>query len=309
LHTAVQDISKTIQLISEGNFATLAKCITAVENGLPESQTLLKALPVNNHCTVIGITGAPGAGKSTLTNCLLENFTQQNKKVAVLSVDPSSPFNFGALLGDRIRMADFYLNPLVYIRSLASRGALGGLHPKIIEIIELVKAAQFDYIIVETVGVGQSEVDIAGLADTTLVMVVPEGGDEVQTMKAGVMEIADIFIVNKCDRPQANSFVKNLNALVHSRMVNAWQVPVVKCVASKNEGIDILVEHIQKHASYNQTNAERKILLYTNKLLQLIVQNKMQHINKMEVLKAVRKDVDSNSFNLFEMLENYISPK
>ena len=307
MHQAVQDINTLLKLISETHFATLAKCISMVENSLPNSIALLKALPAKNNCSIIGITGAPGAGKSTLTNCLLENFTKQNKKVAVLSIDPSSPFNYGALLGDRIRMADFYLNPLVYIRSLASRGALGGLHPKIIEITELVKAANFDYIIIETVGVGQSEVDIAGLADTTLVMVVPEGGDEVQTMKAGVMEIADLFIVNKCDRPQANNFVKNLNSLVHSRAANIWQVPVLKCIASKNEGITELVEQIEKHTLFNQNNIERKALLYTNKVMQLIVQNKMQHVNKNALFLEVKNALENKAFNIFEIVENYNS--
>ncbi len=303
----MQNNNTLLQAIAEGHFATLAKCITMVENGTEQGIALLKALPANNTCNIIGITGAPGAGKSTLTNCLLAHFTNSNKKVAVLSVDPSSPFNYGALLGDRIRMADFYLNPLVYIRSLASRGALGGLHPKIIEITELVKAANFDYIIIETVGVGQSEVDIAGLADTTLVLVVPEGGDEVQTMKAGVMEIADIFIVNKCDRPQANNFVKNLNALVHAKAIDVWPVPVLKCIASKNEGIEALTENIEKHQHYNKNNLERKALLYSNKVMQLIIQQKMLQVNKQQILQDVTSALQKDTFNLFEMVQLHIT--
>src|SRR5262249_37535052 len=146
----------------------------------------------------------PGAGKSTLTDALIGEAIKQDKKVAVLCVDPSSPFNRGALLGDRVRMSEWYNHPKVFIRSLASRGSLGGLHPKIIEITELIKASLFDYIFIETVGVGQSEVEIAGLADVTVVVTVPESGDEIQTMKAGLMEIADIFVVNKADRPDAD---------------------------------------------------------------------------------------------------------
>lgn len=153
---------------------------------------------------MIGITGPPGAGKSTLTDALIGEMVRAGNKVAVLCVDPSSPFNMGALLGDRIRMSEWYTNPNVFIRSLATRGSLGGLHPKIVEITELLKAASFDYILVETVGVGQSEVEIAGLADVTIVVLVPESGDDIQVMKAGLMEIADLYIVNKSDRPGAD---------------------------------------------------------------------------------------------------------
>jgi LAO/AO transport system kinase len=305
LHYKVNTITQLLKNISDGNFASLARAITMVENEMPEAKELLQKINVSTTCSIIGITGAPGAGKSTLTNCLLENFTKQNKKVAVISVDPSSPFNYGALLGDRIRMVDFYLNPLVYIRSLASRGALGGLHPKIIEITELVKGAGFDYIILETVGVGQSEVDIAGLADTVIVMVVPEGGDEVQTMKAGVMEIADIFVVNKCDRPQANSYVKNLNNLVHAKSALVWQVPVLKCIASKNEGIQELVEQIQKHSLFNADNLERKIHLYTNRVMQLIVHQKTSTIDIMELKKKIEKRIKENTFNLLAIVSEY----
>ncbi|HYK54922.1 MAG TPA: GTP-binding protein, partial [Flavisolibacter sp.] len=171
--------------VQRGNTTALARSISLVENEQQGYEELLQSLPRNDTAKIIGITGPPGAGKSTLVDALIGELVEDGKKVAVLCVDPSSPFNLGAVLGDRIRMSDWYIHPRVFIRSLATRGSMGGLHPKIIEITELVKAARFDYIIVETVGVGQSEIEIAGLADTTVVVVVPEAGDEIQTMKAG----------------------------------------------------------------------------------------------------------------------------
>ena len=162
---------------------------------------------------VIGITGPPGAGKSTLADALIGHYVNEQKRVAVICIDPSSSLYFGALLGDRIRMSDWYNHPSVFIRSLATRGSLGGLHPRAIEIADLLKQAPFDCILIETVGVGQNEMAIAGLADTTLVVLAPEAGDDIQSMKAGLLEVADIFVVNKSDRPDADLFVHNLRSL------------------------------------------------------------------------------------------------
>jgi LAO/AO transport system kinase len=200
-------------LIQQADVKALARAISFVENEQDGYEELLEHLPSSNK-RIIGVTGPPGAGKSTLVDGMVGLLVEGGKKVAVLCVDPSSAFNQGALLGDRIRMSEWSNHPGVYIRSLATRGSMGGLHPKIIEITDLLKAFEFDQIIVETVGVGQTEIEIAGLADVTMVIMVPEAGDEIQTMKAGLMEIADIFVVNKSDRPGADLFVKNLQLLL-----------------------------------------------------------------------------------------------
>lgn len=292
-----------IEKIKLGDFRTIARAITMVENNLEGSEDLLVNLKSNSKTKVIGITGPPGAGKSTLVNALLKHLTKQPTKIAVLSVDPSSPFNLGALLGDRIRMSDFYLNENVFIRSLASRGSLGGLNAKIIEIIDVVRASVFDYILVETVGVGQSEVEIAGIADTTIVVMVPEAGDEVQTMKAGVMEIADIFVVNKSDRANADEFVKNLKILSHSK-VNDWEIPVVKCIASQDIGIDELNNAIEKHIDFISINFERQVHFMCEKAYQLIQQKRMKDINKVALFEMIKTKMTADDFNVYQFVNS-----
>ena len=281
----------------------MARTISLVENAVEGYQGLLERLPVS-PTKIIGITGPPGAGKSTLVDSLIGKMVEQQKKVGVLCVDPSSPFNLGALLGDRIRMSEWYNHPSVFIRSLATRGSLGGLHPKIIEIADLMKAAGFDQVIVETVGVGQSEIEIAGLADTTVVILVPEAGDEVQTMKAGLMEIADIFVVNKADRPDADSFVKNLRLMLAPAFQRSEQViPVLKTVASQKEGIDILYNAILDHQQLVQST-DKKFWLLAEKSFHLIQQYRMQDISKT----ALKKEWEnSENTNLYQFIKKYLS--
>lgn len=290
------------QQILNGNFRSLARAISIVENEVPGYKELLYQITPNISTPIIGITGPPGAGKSTLVNALIGEILSNNKHIAIVAVDPSSPFNYGALLGDRIRLNAYYNNPNVYVRSLASRGSLGGLSNKIIEISDIIKAAPFDYIFVETVGVGQSEVEVAGLADTTVVVVVPEAGDEIQTMKAGIMEIADIFVVNKSDRADADRFVKNLRYLVHSRPASTWSIPVLKTVATKQEGISPLLEKINTHSQLPLQNQHRLQLL-TRKAYQLIQTRRMKDVNTRQLQAAIAKAMQQASFNLYKFTE------
>jgi LAO/AO transport system kinase len=291
-----------LQQIQAGNIKVLARCISLVENEAAGYENLLQLLPPS-VTPVIGITGPPGAGKSTLVDALIGNITEQGKKVGVLCVDPSSPFNLGALLGDRIRMSDWYNHPNVYIRSLATRGSLGGLHPKIIEISDLLKAALFDFIIIETVGVGQSEIEIAGLADTTVVVLVPESGDEVQTMKAGLMEIADVFVVNKADRADADIFVKNLRLMLapafSSKQIPA---PVIKTAALQKKGIDELFEAIKTQIKLHK-NSEKRLWLLAEKAFHLIQQKRMADVNKMVMKNKI--ELAGRDFNLYKFIQDF----
>lgn len=290
--------------IQQGNIKSIARAVSLVENDVPGYEELLYMLPPS-LTKIIGITGPPGAGKSTLTDGLIEVLVNQNKKIAVVCIDPSSPFNYGALLGDRIRLNKWYNNENVFIRSLATRGSLGGLSSKIIEITDVLKAAPFDFIIVETVGVGQTEIEIAGLADITLLVLVPEAGDDIQAMKAGLMEIADIIAVNKCDRPGADNFVKNLRTMLAPDFRNEHiDLPIVKTSASKQEGLIELSEHIIKGLENDQKN-DKKYLLLTEKAYQLIQQKRMKDISKSELFKEIKNQIKNDAFNLYTFINKF----
>jgi LAO/AO transport system kinase len=292
-------VPELVSKVKSGDFRDLARALTMVENDMEGAGKLLKELRTTNT-PIIGITGPPGAGKSTLVNAIINDWSSNGKSVAVLAVDPTSPFNLGSLLGDRIRMAEQFTKKNVFIRSIATRGSLGGLSGKTIEMTDVLQAAGFDYILVETVGVGQSEIEIAGLADLSIVVLVPESGDEIQNIKSGLMEIADIFVVNKSDRDGADTFANNLKNLVHQKSVS---IPVVKTSANRAEGIIDLIKAIEAHP-YSSNN--RKPFLLAEKAWKLIQQAKMKNINKKKLQEDINSMSKNPEFNLYSFVESRI---
>jgi LAO/AO transport system kinase len=294
-----------LQSIQEKNIRMLSRGISLVENGVSGYEQLLQALPSRNDTPIIGITGPPGAGKSTLADALIGEWVERGKRIAVLCIDPSSAFHGGALLGDRIRMSEWYTHPSVFIRSLAARGSLGGLHPGILEITDLLKAARFDCILIETVGVGQNEIEIAGLADTTLVVLVPEAGDEIQTMKAGLMEIADIFVVNKSDRPDADLFVRNLRLMLSPAFHRPGrEAAIVKTIASQKQGLGELMQKIEESLQHQQAT-DRKYRLLTERAFYLISRQRMKNVSKEEMNKKIIEQAATGTFNLYKFISTY----
>lgn len=286
-------------MIKKGDFKALARQLTLVENNLEGYDALLHEIqPV--QVPIIGITGPPGAGKSTLVNALINRLSAEGKFVAVLAIDPTSPFNLGSLLGDRIRMAEQFNKPNVFIRSLATRGSLGGLSAKTIEMVDVLRAASFDYILVETVGVGQSEVEIAGLADITVVVLVPEAGDEIQGIKSGLMEIADVFVVNKADREGAAAFANNLKKLSQQK---ENPIPVISTVASKGAGLDELLDFIHQQAG---SSSPRKNLLLAEKAWKLIQQKLSEGFDKKKLQQDIAEASQKADFNLYRFVTDWI---
>lgn len=284
------------------DFKTLARTISLVENEAENFETILQQLQPND-IPVIGFTGPPGAGKSTLLNAVIGILLDEKKKIGLVLIDPSSPFNLGALLGDRLRMSTHFTNENLFIRSLATRGSLGGLSDKIIEVVEVLRSYPFDYIFIETVGVGQSEVEIAGLADTTVVVLVPEAGDTVQTMKAGLMEIADVFVINKADRADAEALANSLsNQLQINRKEN---IPVLKTVAVEATGIKELLNEISEEKNHSN-NTSRKLILLAEKALRIISKSKMKNFDTDKMKTNLKAEMNNSNFNLYNFVKKYL---
>lgn len=257
----------------------LSRCISLVENETPSAASLLEAIheKVGGACR-IGITGPPGAGKSTLVHELTKYYRKQEKTVGIIAVDPTSPFTGGALLGDRVRMDDVTLDDGVFIRSMATRGNLGGLSKRADDAADILDAFGKDYVIFETVGVGQSELDVVEVADTTVVVLVPESGDAIQAMKAGLMEIADLFLLNKADREGADLAIEELKAMLHLRAPQEWQPPVLRTIANQGEGIAEFAETIAAHHEFllkgNMLTVKRRERI--SRKIQSIVRSKLE---------------------------------
>lgn len=298
--------SELIDKIISSDKRTVAKALTLIENGDTGSDALLKNIyKFTGKAHRIGITGPPGAGKSTITNCLVRLMNEKGFKVGVIAVDPTSPFTGGALLGDRIRMQEVGLLENVFIRSMATRGSLGGLCRNVVEACDVLDASGKDFIIIETVGVGQSELDIAQTADTTIVVLVPESGDSVQAMKAGLMEIADIFVLNKSDREGADGIVATIKNIIHLKPPSrdGWLIEVLKTTGSQNKGTEELFREILRHKKHLEESGFLKIKRkeQLNKKITDLVNNKLE-IKFWDETR--RKILDESLENIIQKKEN-----
>lgn len=262
----------------EGDRLALTRVLTHVENGYTAGREELKDLyPRSGRAHIVGITGPTGSGKSTLTGAIAREYRKRGSTVGIVAVDPTSPFSHGAILGDRIRMQDLTADPGVFIRSMATRGAMGGLATATCDIVTVLDAAGNDVVLVETVGAGQDEIDIADTAHTTVVINIPGAGDDMQAIKAGILEIADILVVNKADHPAAESVFKQLHIFTDLQRQEGWDVPILKTVAHKDQGIIELFDAVQRHREYlsqsgrleemRRHRARRQLLLVAQKML------------------------------------------
>ena len=296
-----------VERFLQGERRALARIITRVENQTVEGQGYLRALyPHSGRAHTIGVTGGAGAGKSTLTGALAAEFRKREKTVGIVAVDPSSPFSHGAILGDRIRMQDLALDPGVYVRSMASRGALGGLAPTIDDVVGVMDAFGFDYVIIETVGAGQDEVEIAGTAITTILVNNPGTGDDIQAMKAGIIEIADVLVVNKADHPGADMLVSQLQALLALTPRGQRRPPILKTIAMKAEGLVAVADAVDAHrallektgdlAKHRVVDARHQILSIARAILLERIQRTMSEAELESLVERVaQRELDPHA--------------
>jgi LAO/AO transport system kinase len=276
-----------IKNLLKGDKISIAKIISLVENDTG-IDILDKIFPYTGKAYQIGITGPPGAGKSTLVNAIAKRLLKDNYKIGIIAVDPTSPFSGGALLGDRIRMGDLALQKNVFIRSMATRGSLGGLSKKTKDVALVLDAAGMDYILIETVGVGQIELDIAQVCDTKVVVLVPESGDSIQAMKAGLLEIADIVVVNKADREGSDALLMELKFAFDLRRKTLWRVPILKTVATDESGIDELLSEVKDHEDFLMKSGEYEKIQKTRIL------NQIHELIEAEIKKHLHESVINN---------------
>jgi len=295
-------VDDLVQQMREGDRSALARLISLIERGGDTARQVLEAVhPYTGTAYVVGITGPPGAGKSTLVDALVHHYRQQGLQVGVLAVDPSSPFTGGAFLGDRVRMQRHYLDPGVFIRSMATRGSAGGLPRMVQGAIKVMDASGRDLVLVETVGVGQTELEVMQVADTVVLVLVPEAGDAIQTLKAGILEIADILVVNKADREGASRLAGDLEAMLNMALEQPWwRPPVLLTQAHKGEGVDRLVQEIARHrqaleassrlAEKRRARVRREFLRTVEEALSELLHSAVQDTNRLSaLLKAVEE--------------------
>ncbi|HEY6273725.1 MAG TPA: methylmalonyl Co-A mutase-associated GTPase MeaB [Terriglobales bacterium] len=280
---AAETIQSWVERIRRGDVRSLARAISAIEDARPESLNLLKALfPYSGRARVLGLTGAPGGGKSTLVDQLAREYRKQQRTLGIVAVDPTSPYTGGAILGDRIRMQAHHADPGIYIRSMATRGFLGGLARTTTDVVTLLDASGKDLVLIETVGVGQDEVDIVRLADVTVVILVPGMGDDVQTIKAGIMEIADIFVINKSDREGADRVEREIRAMqTLSVRADKWTPPIVKTVAVEGRGVPELATAIAGYENFLAAHnllLKKKVSSWRERLIEMLREGLLERV-------------------------------
>ena len=305
------NISEIVDGIKAGDTRILSRTISIIENDYVESEEILKKIfPLATGDYRIGITGPPGAGKSTLVSKLVKCYRKQNKRIGIIAVDPTSPFSGGAVLGDRIRMSEVITDPGIFIRSMATRGSTGGLSRTAQEVADIMSASGMEIIIFETVGVGQVELDVARASDTTLVLLVPESGDSIQAMKAGLMEIADIFVINKADREGAEKLKIELETMLQLRVdKDGWNIPIIKTIANEEKGIEELIFEINEHLNFLNKTGTLKNKRY-HRIINLIynyVRQKLEqdfwNIDRINLLNDRIIDIMNHNLSIQDLVQ------